>query len=72
MSKLPRAWVTAGVTTKAEEVSARVDMSAEVAGKGLCPECRKPMQAVMAGNSKVWACVADRISLPMPDDVESA
>ena len=49
-------------------IEARIDMSAEVAGKGLCPECKKPMQIVMAGDSKVWACLADRITLPVPDE----
>jgi hypothetical protein len=68
MSKLPRAWLVAGSEKTETKVSARVDMSADVAGKGLCPECRNPMEVVMAGGNKVWACVADRISLPMPDD----
>lgn len=67
MGKLPRAWIEANTTKK--EVSARVDMSADVAGKGLCPECKTPMEVVMAGTNKVWACVAHRISLPIPDDM---
>ena len=66
MSKLPKAWITAG--TKAEKVESRIDMSADVAGMGKCPECKTPMQVVTSGKGKVWACVADRISLPLPDD----
>ncbi len=53
--------------TEKKAVSARVDMSAEVVGRGLCPECKKPMAVVMAGEAKVWACAADRISIPVPD-----
>lgn len=71
--KMPQAWVGAKVV-KSEaaievptQVKARVDMSPEVAGKGLCPECRKPMTIVQAGPSKSWICAADRISLPIPN-----
>ena len=71
----PRAWLTAGVKpTKTEEVAkpetkieARIDMSAEVAGIGKCPECRQPMQVVTSGASRMWACANDRITIPLPD-----
>ena len=53
------------VTTS--KVMARIDMSADVAGKGLCPECKKPMDVVTSGTSKMWACAADRISFPVPN-----
>jgi hypothetical protein len=65
MSKLPQAWVTAGV--KETKVEARIDMSAEIAGMGKCPECKKPMVVAKAGNATVWACANDRISIPVPD-----
>jgi hypothetical protein len=64
--KLPQAWITAGVK-KPAEVTARIDMSADVAGQGNCPECKKPMTVVASGPSKMWVCAHDRISLPMPD-----
>lgn len=53
------------------KVTARIDMSADIAGKGLCPECKKPMEVVTAGTSKVWACAADRISIPVPNGYET-
>lgn len=56
------------VHSSSGKVQARIDMSAEVAGRGLCPECKKPMQKVFAGGSPVWACSEDRITLPIPDD----
>jgi hypothetical protein len=49
----------------ATEVSARIDMSAEVVGKGLCPECKQPMIKATAGANPVWTCVKDRITLPI-------
>lgn len=63
--RLPSAWLTAGTKKK---VTARVDMSAEVAGKGNCPECKKPMSIVQGSSGRLWACAHDRISLPIPDD----
>lgn len=70
MAKFPKAWVAANAAVernKATEVSARIDMSADVAGKGKCPECRKDMEIVMSGTQKVWSCAHDRITLPLPD-----
>lgn len=64
--QIPKAWIHAGTAKK--EVTSRIDMSAEVAGRGLCPECKKPMTVAMVGASKMWACAADRITLPLPDD----
>ena len=52
--------------TKRKTLTARIDMSEEVAGKGLCPECREPMQRVLiSGNLPVLCCMDDRIVLPM-------
>lgn len=56
-----------GGAKAATPVTARIDMSAEVAGRGMCPECKKPMTVVVSGTSKMWACAADRISLPVPN-----
>lgn len=50
------------------EVQAGLDMSAEVAGSGFCPECRSKMTIAQVGGSPSWVCRADRISLPLPDD----
>lgn len=75
MSKLPAAWLEAGqtktpVTAKGKQVTARIDMSDEVAGAGLCPDCRKPMEKVFASGIGALVCMHDRITLPMPDSGE--
>lgn len=54
-----------------KKVESRIDMSAEVAGRGLCPECKKPMILALAGPSTMWVCEADRISIPVPDGYET-
>ena len=54
-----------------KDVNAALDMSADVAGKGMCPECKNPMQILTAGNAKVWACAHDRITLPLPDGYQA-
>ena len=75
-TKFPKAWVAANNAvskkTEASKVEAKIDMSAEVAGRGLCPDCRKPMVEAYAAGHKVWACAADRIALPFPDDTQNA
>jgi len=70
MMKLPQAFLRAGVTkTKAKEkVQARINMSAEVAGAGLCPECQKPMNRAMANGYPVLVCNEHRIALPVSDE----
>jgi len=57
------------------EVSAKLDMSAEVAGAGNCPECKKPMTIALVSatgadgdEAPSYACSACRISIPIPDD----
>ena len=52
---------------KAKPVEASLDMSAEVAGEGICPECKKPMEDINIGDSPVKVCMADRIALPAKD-----
>jgi hypothetical protein len=76
-TKLPDAWLNAGlpnksVTAKANKtnVVARIDMGIDVAGKGLCPECRKPMEASVANGHSGLVCHADRIFLPAIDSKE--
>jgi len=62
----------ATVSTKeavvATNVKARVDMSAEVAGAGLCPDCRKPMIPSHANGHPVLSCTACRIVIPVKDE----
>ena len=53
---------------ESSKIESRVDMSAEVAGRGLCPECKVPMQKIMAGSSMMWVCNSDRITIPLPDN----
>lgn len=50
-------------------VTARIDMSAEVAGAGLCPECKQPMQRCTTNGIASYACHPDRIVIPVPDSV---
>jgi hypothetical protein len=76
--KVPGAWLSAKVSARTIEaasiaetsrIDAKISMSEEIAGKGLCPECKLPMIEAVAGNSLSWVCVADRISLPKPNAV---
>jgi len=68
----PEARKELGLIEKAQPtkaaVTARIDMSAEVAGSGLCPECKKPMITAMFGKTKMWSCPEHRISFPIPDE----
>lgn len=71
--KLPQAWSTpktnnapSAVTAK-KKVEARIDMSTEVAGAGLCPDCKQPMQPMVAANIETQTCMDCRISLPTAD-----
>ena len=77
--KLPQAFVNASATAsearskveaKAEpkKVTARIDMSAEVAGAGLCPECKGTMQRSMANGIPVLICEQHRIAIPIADE----
>jgi len=81
--KLPQAFLEASATVSEvqakvqpaapkEEVKvhARIDMSAEVAGAGLCPECRQPMQQSIANGIPVLICLEHRIAIPTPDAPE--
>ncbi len=73
--KTPQAWnqITAKTAASPKEVltANRIDMSAEVAGAGLCPDCRKPMETLTAGAYDTQTCMACRISLPIADPVEA-
>lgn len=67
----PKAWSTPIKATTPEKaghkITARIDMSAEVAGAGLCPECRQPMDRSFANGIECWVCHSDRIAIPLPD-----
>lgn len=74
--KIPQAFLNASATvtevkakveTAKAEVTARIDMSAEVAGAGLCPECKTQMEASHANGIPVLICREHRIAIPMPD-----
>lgn len=52
-------------------VTARIDMSADVAGAGLCPECRKPMERSHANGIPVLTCDMHRIAIPIPDEASN-
>ena len=78
--QLPKAWLyqaqtqaqtqtnkhTAAVEAKSK-VTAKIDMSADVLGKGLCPDCRRPMARAFAADHEVYVCDSDRIALPVRD-----
>jgi hypothetical protein len=51
----------------AKPVTARIDMSAEVAGAGRCPECKQPMEESHANGIPVLICKEHRIVIPMSD-----
>lgn len=73
---VPRAWLEAGnkasrkqdsTLAKKESILARVDMSAEIAGQGLCPACKRPMEPMVASGHSVLVCLDDRIAIPTKD-----
>lgn len=65
---VPAAPLTA--STEVTEVTARIDMSVDVAGRGLCPACRQPMTSGFRANGhNVMVCMRDRIAIPMVDDI---
>ncbi len=65
-AKVPKAWTKLEAKTRTK-VEARIDMSAEVAGAGLCPDCRKPMDRAWTNGIDCYVCHADRIAIPVPD-----
>lgn len=76
MKKIPAAFLTASanvsdkqkkVEASTAKVVARIDMSADVAGAGLCPECRKPMERSHANGFPILVCDEHRIAIPIPD-----
>lgn len=76
MKKIPAAFLTASanvsdkqkkVEASSAKVVARIDMSADVAGAGLCPECRKPMERSHANGFPILVCDEHRIAIPIPD-----
>lgn len=78
--QLPKAYLAASATKSEADAkrvqagvvktktTARIDMSAEVAGKGLCPECHKPMAMSHANGYPVLVCDEHRIAIPVPDE----
>ena len=65
--RMPKDWtngLSKKVTAKSTKLHARIDMSEETVGKGLCPECGQPMKPVIANGIKCLCCFADRIVLP--------
>lgn len=78
--KIPNAWstsaspVTAAAAVEQTQVkaAAHLDLSADVAGQGLCPECKQPMETVVVDGADVLACMSDRIVLPIKDPEQPA
>lgn len=68
-TKLEAATVqTASPQQSKTQVKARINMSAEVAGRGLCPECQKPMTRTTTNGVPVLSCDEHRIAVPLPDE----
>lgn len=70
---MPEAFTSAGekkveASSEGEKVEARINMSAEVAGAGLCPECQKPMERSHANGIAVLTCDLHRIAIPIADE----
>lgn len=69
--KLPKAWTDdnkyvrpSPVTACKSQVKAKIDMSEEVVGRGLCPECKQPMKPCIVNGFPALFCLEDRIVLP--------
>lgn len=80
--KLPESFIRASATVSAKAqkveasqapktVTARIDMSAEVAGAGLCPECKSPMKSGFANGEPILYCLEHRIAIPTADAAEN-
>lgn len=76
---MPKAWsqvgssksaITAGNENGKHKIGAKINMSAEHAGQGLCPDCGKPMNETYASDIPVVSCFPCRISLPRKDSAE--
>ena len=70
--RMPEGWdnnssKVSKIVSKKVVTAGGTDMSPEVAGKGLCPACKKPMQKMFANNEPVLCCLEDRIVLPIKD-----
>jgi hypothetical protein len=55
------------VEAKPVKTEARINMSDDVAGKGRCPECNKPMIQAFANGHPVYVCNQHRIAIPLAD-----
>jgi hypothetical protein len=51
-----------------KKVTARIDMSEEVAGAGRCPECKKPMVEAYLNDVPTLVCHEHRIAIPYKDE----
>lgn len=69
---IPREWQkkTSKKGIFASKIEARIDMSERVAGKGLCPECKQPMNEVIVNGMTCLCCMQDRIVLPKRNEKE--
>ena len=63
----PAAKLTAKQITAGGIEETTLDMSDDVAGNGLCPDCKRPMEKVVVDEEVCWACLPCRVSLPMRD-----
>lgn len=73
--KLPSAWLNKPQTTtkltkantRPTQVKAKLDMSEDVAGQGLCPDCKKQMERIIVNDHPTMTCMNCRICMPIND-----
>lgn len=67
--KIPQAFLGASSAPDSAKVAieAKLDMSAEVAGEGICPACNSPMERVFLEKGEVYTCIPCRVVLPIKD-----
>lgn len=63
--KVPQAWSVPSDERK--NVVAALDMSAETAGRGFCPECKTQMESLDIADQPMWVCSSCRVTLPKAD-----
>ena len=70
--RMPKAWQAgldkAKLLAKSKKLTAKIDMSEEVVGAGLCPECKQPMKEVIVNGMPALCCMEHRIVLPKKND----
>lgn len=70
MLKLPQSWTNptpARTRVTAKKFVDGLDMTADSAGKGICPISGNPMVRMLANGHEAWVSLDERIVLPIKD-----